>query len=163
MAIKDLVLQGFGASDRYTIFTRGLKSGILPSGLAITGNGVEITNGAVASAAAGTQWPDLFLNDGLSYRQFDVTNTAAASRIIQSVTFDPVSKFSTVVNPGTIAAGETERLLIALTPDAAGTYSSVVTLTITGYASHSFSLAGTVSSLDPSRNTYGRSTIGPAQ
>ena len=160
MSATDIVTIGMGPGTLTGIITKGLTGSIAESGLTFSGNGVEITNGAVVSATTGTQWPDLFLNDGLSYRQFDVTNTAADSRIIQSVTFDPVSKFSTVVNPGTIAAGATERLLIALTPDAAGTYSSIVTLTITGYVSHSFSLAGTVSSLDPTRNADGRRPLG---
>ena len=162
MAIKDLVLQGFGASDRYTIFTRGLKSGILPSGLAITGNGVSIPTDSSASVAAGTQWDTLFLNDREEAHQFNIENTSSGSRTIQSVTFTPSTKFSAII-PTTIAAGETKRLIVSLNPDAAGSYTSILSLLISGYAPYTFTVAGTVSSLDPSRNTYGRSTIGPAQ
>ena len=162
MAIKDLVLQGFGASDLNTIFTRGLKSGILPSGLAITGNGVSIPTASSASVAAGTQWDTLFLNDREESHQFNIENTASGSRTILSVTFTPSTKFSAII-PTTIAAGETKRLIVSLNPDAAGSYTSILSLLISGYAPYTFTVAGTVSSLDPSRNTYGRSTIGPAQ
>jgi len=161
MAIKDVVLQGFGASDLNTIFTRGFTAGV--NNLVIYGNGVVIAEGAAAATATGTQWPALFLNDGLSYRQFDVKNTATTDRVISSVTLSPTSKFSIIVNPGTITAGETKRLVVALNPDAAATYVSTVSLVVTDYVESNFDIAGTVSSLDPSRNTYGRSTIGPAQ
>ena len=158
MAIKDVVLQGFGASDLNTIFTRGFTAGV--NNLVIYGNGVVIAEGAAAATATGTQWPALFLNDGLSYRQFDVKNTATTDRVISSVTLSPTSKFSIIVNPGTITAGETKRLVVALNPDAAATYVSTVSLVVTDYVESNFDIAGTVSSLDPTRNPDGRRPLG---
>ena len=162
MAIKDIVTIGMGPGDLVGIITRGITSGITASGLAITGNNVAIPTGADVSVAAGTQWDTLFLNDRVDSRQFNIENTSIGSRTIESASFDPATKFSATL-PTTIAAGETKRLIVSLNPDAAGSYSSVLTLVIKGYASYTFTVAGTVSSLDPSRNTYGRSTIGPAQ
>ena len=158
MAIKDVVLQGFGASDLSKIFTRGFTPGV--NNLVIYGNGVVIAEGAAAATATGTQWPALFLNDGLSYRQFDVKNTATTDRVISSVTFSPTNKFSVIVNPGTITAGETKRLVVALNPDAAATYVSTVSLVVADYSDSSFNIAGTVSSLDPTRNADGRRPLG---
>ena len=162
MSSTDIVTIGMGPGDLVGIITRGITSGITPSGLAITGNGVSIPTASSASVAAGTQWDTLFLNDREESHQFNIENTSIGSRTIESASFDPATKFSATL-PTTIAAGETKRLIVSLNPDAAGSYSSVLTLVITGYASYTFTVAGTVSSLDPSRNTYGRSTIGPAQ
>ena len=158
MAIKDVVLQGFGASDLSTIFTRGFTFGV--NNLVIYGNSVVIAEGAAAATATGTQWPALFLNDGLSYRQFDVKNTATTDRVISSVTFSPTNKFSVIVNPGTITAGETKRLVVALNPDVAATYESTVSLVVTDYVDSNFNIAGTVSSFDPTRNADGRRPLG---
>jgi len=160
MAIKDIVTIGMGPGTLTGIITRGVYS--VASGLAITGNGVAIPTASSASIAVGTQWDTLFLNDREEAHQFNIENTSIGSRTIESVTFTPSTKFSAII-PTTIAAGETKRLIVSLNPDAAGSYTSVLRLLISGYGPYTFTVAGTVSSLDPSRNTYGRSTIGPAQ
>ena len=143
-----------------------------PTTLAVSGNSVSITTGSTATSAAdNTAWATAYLNDRRTDHEFKIYNNSSSAVTITGVTFDD-TRFSAAITPTTIAAYATARLVISMTPSAAGTHTAMATIehkdtTGASFVSYTFNVTGTVVSGVPgtgtSRDAFGRSPIGPGQ
>ena len=143
-----------------------------PTTLAVSGNSVSITTGSTATSETdNTAWATAYLNDRRTDHEFKIYNNSASAVNITSVTFDD-ARFSAAIAPTTVAAYATARLVISMTPSAAGTHTATATIVHTdttgaSFVSYIFNVTGTVVAGVPgtgtSRNEFGRSPIGPGQ